>query len=616
MGNIIANTKNIKELLTSDRYSIEYYQREYRWQEKHVIKMLDDIQEKFLGSYDANQGDRGVIQSYGPYFLGSIIISKGDSGQKFITDGQQRLTSLTLLLIYIYHQLEDTSQKAKLSNLIRSDNYGRISFSINVEERTECMDALFNGDSFDVTDESESVINIVGRYEDIKKHFPSDLSAKGILWFSDWLIEKVYMVEIEASSDSDAYTIFEVMNDRGLSLSPTDMLKGYLLSNIEDGSRRNSANDTWREIISSLQDIGKDEDSDAIKAWLRSQYARKTRERKRNAQPEDYELIGTEFHRWVKDHSEILELSGGEAYHRFIMQEFKYYSRLYEKIRSAEDSMEFAKSRNLESIHYNAHNNFTLQYPVLMSSIERGCNEDDAERMLRIVSTYIDILIARRIWNGMSFSYTYMQYNMFQLMLEIRGQSREHIIDVLINRLENDSARNFASNKSFALTGRNGPQVHYLLARMSSFVREKSDMGANFSEYIKRSGRREEAYEIEHIWANHPERHTDEFTEEDFSVHRNWIGGLLILPKLFNASFGDMPYSEKYEHYFGQTSYLAKSLHENMYENNPGFLNFVRESGIPFQSHPEFKKADLDKRQELYTKLAELIWNPENLREL
>ena len=55
------------------------------------------------------------------------------------------------------------------------------------------------------------------------------------------MIENVHLVEITAYSDADAYTIFETMNDRGLSLTPTDMLKGYLLANITDPDRRNAA---------------------------------------------------------------------------------------------------------------------------------------------------------------------------------------------------------------------------------------------------------------------------------------------------------------------------------------------------------------------------------------
>ncbi len=62
----------------------------------------------------------------------------------------------------------------------------------------------------------------------------------------DWLVENVHLVEIKAYSDEDAYTIFETMNDRGLSLTPTDMLKGYLLANIKDVEKRNQASRVWK----------------------------------------------------------------------------------------------------------------------------------------------------------------------------------------------------------------------------------------------------------------------------------------------------------------------------------------------------------------------------------
>ena len=104
-------------------------------------------------------------------------------------------------------------------------------------------------------------------------------------------------MEITAYSDEDAYTIFETMNDRGLSLTPTDMLKGYLLANITDTNRRTEASEVWKRQIGKLQDLGKDEDANGIKAWLRSQQAETIRERKRGALPQDFDLIGTEFHR-------------------------------------------------------------------------------------------------------------------------------------------------------------------------------------------------------------------------------------------------------------------------------------------------------------------------------
>src|SRR5271169_3639832 len=94
--------------------------------------------------------------------------------------------------------------------------------------------------------------------------------------------------------------------------------------------------------------------------------------------------------------------------------------------------------------------------------------------------------------------------------------------------------------------------------------------------------------------------------------YRNRIGGLLLLPKSFNASYGDLPYAQKREHYAGR-NLLAQSLHERTYDHNPSFQRFIAESGLPFGAHAEFRKPDLDARVVLYRKLAEQIWCPERL---
>ena len=83
-----------------------------------------------------------------------------------------------------------------------------------------------------------SFANILARYSDIDDSFPVELRDVALPYFVDWLIESVHLVEITAYSDGDAYTIFETMNDRGLSLTPADMLKGYLLANITDPDGR------------------------------------------------------------------------------------------------------------------------------------------------------------------------------------------------------------------------------------------------------------------------------------------------------------------------------------------------------------------------------------------
>lgn len=605
MKKILGNAKNIRALLGRSKYAIDYYQREYRWKTKHIAELINDLTEKFLESHEPGN-ERSDVERYSHYFLGSVIISNKDS-HKFIIDGQQRLTSLTLLLIHIYRQLEDEEQKTQLVDLIFSQRFGRRSFNLDVPERTTCMEALFTDVSFEENSQPESVINILHRFQDIEEHFPKELTGEALPYFTDWLIENVYLVEITSFSDTDAYTIFETMNDRGLSLTATDMLKGYLLANITNTELRNKSSRIWLDRITALKQIGKEEDADAIKAWLRSQHAETIRERKRGALPRDFDLIGTEFHRWVRDREEDLGLTAGPAFGSFIQEDFSFYTHWYEFIRKASKSL----TEGLEAVHYNAQNNFTLQYPVLLAPLVCTDSEEQILRKLRIVSKFLDILIARRIWNWKSTSYSAMQYNMFQLViLNIRGKSTGELADILTQRLESEE-ETFSSNERFSLHGMNRPQIHRLLARMTDFIEIQSGYSSHYAEYIVQGGKH--GYEVEHIWADHPERHTDEFSHPaDFAEYRNRIGGLLLLPKSFNASYGALSYKEKLPHYNTQ-NLLARSLHPLCYDRNPGFNRFNEESGLSFGAHSEFKKADLDIRQDLYRKLAEQIWNPENL---
>ena len=598
--------KTVRELLAGRKYSIDYYQREYKWQTKQVAELLRDLASKFSEGYEPGH-ERSAVAEYGHYFLGSIIVSDKD-GQKFIIDGQQRLTTLTLLLIWLQHQLDDADQRSQLAELIFSSQFGNRSFNLDIPERTPCMDAIYAGQEFVATDITESVANIVGRYSDIGDAFPDYLRSDALPYFVDWLIECVHLVEITAYSDSDAYTIFETMNDRGLSLTPADMLKGYLLASITDANDRAHAGKVWKNRTTSLAELGKDEDADGIKSWLRSQFAATIRERKRGAAPEDFDLIGTEFHRWVRDHEERLGLTKSADFVRFIDREFAFYTHWYERLRMAGDAV----TPSLECVYFNADHNFTLQYPVLLAPLRLDDPEPIILRKLRVTAAFLDILIHRRIWNWHAIDYSTMQYAMFVVMRDIRGKTVEELVSVLRKRLDADD-ETFSTQQGFRLHGMNGRQIHRLLARMTTFMEKESGMPSRYADYAKRGGK--DGMEIEHIWANHPEQHEDEFAHpSEFFEYRNRIGDLLLLPKSFNASYGDLPYEEKLVHYDSQ-NLLARSLHPNAYSHNPGFVRFIEQSRLRLKPHMEFRKADLDDRQQLYIQLASQIWNPDRLEQ-
>ena len=177
----------------------------------------------------------------------------------------------------------------------------------------------------------------------------------------------------------------------------------------------------------------------------------------------------------------------------------------------------------------------------------------------------------------------------------------------MVSSTLNEMDETFNGMDRFRLHGMNGSFVKFLLSRITSFVDQESGVGNNFEHYFQNSSGK--PYEVEHIWADKFSEHRDEFDQAtDFDEYRNRIGGLVLLPRGTNQSYGAKPYEQKLEHYLKE-NLLVKSLHGRTYDNNPNFTSMTSRLSLPFKPHDEFKKADVEERQELYQRICELIWN-------
>ena len=180
---IDGHARTVRELRHGKRFTIDSYQREYAWKQRQVRELIDDLTGKFLDHYEPGH-PRTQVERYGHYFLGSIVVSNKDQ-QRYVVDGQQRLTTLTLLLIYLHRQQGERSGAVDVKPLIFSEKYGEKRFNLDVPDRTECMNALFRGEAFDATGASESVQNLAARYADIEEHFDEELCGEPLPYFLD-----------------------------------------------------------------------------------------------------------------------------------------------------------------------------------------------------------------------------------------------------------------------------------------------------------------------------------------------------------------------------------------------------------------------------------------------
>lgn len=203
-------TLNIREFLSEGKYVIPIYQRNYDWGEREALQLLEDIS-------DYAQKDKEQ-----PYYIGSAVVflrtSHGETYFETI-DGQQRLTTLTILACLLKHQKKASwFEKPNLSYDHR-------------KEADEALMMLVNGQ----LSQHPSAQNIVSVYRLLEKHLQPMLTAKrlDLETFAAYLFEKVIILRIPVPQDTQLNHYFEIMNTRGEQLEKHEVLKAVLMGKLE-----------------------------------------------------------------------------------------------------------------------------------------------------------------------------------------------------------------------------------------------------------------------------------------------------------------------------------------------------------------------------------------------
>jgi uncharacterized protein with ParB-like and HNH nuclease domain len=603
---IEAHDRTVSLVLENKKYTVDYFQREYNWQKKHIEQLVVDLTGAFLNEY-AEGDSRAVGADYNNYYLGPFVVSE-KGGQRSIIDGQQRLTSLTLLLIYLNNLQESLGIEEKIEPMIFSEHRGAKSFNIQVDERRECLEKLFlTGSYTKKIDDDASTANMADRYLDITACFPDEIGKDPAVlpYFIDWVKYNVVLVEIVAYSDENAYTIFETMNDRGLNLTPTEMLKGFLLSRFATPAKRDKANELWKKSVDDLKEYEVNEDQSFFQAWLRACYADTIRPGKAGSQNEDFEKIGTRFHSWFRDNlSKVgLDPESSEDFEQFIATDFKFYHAAYVVILDARYNF----VTGMEHVYYSDYWGIATSqsHPLMLAPLVPGDSPEVVRAKIDLVARYIETFTVRRAVNFKKFGASSIRYTMYSLVKEIRGKDLGALRSILAGKIS-EMEHGWEGFKHFMMHGMNRRFVKFLLSRLTAFVEQGSGKTTTFQTYFESKGGK--PFEIEHIWANNMDNHADEFDDKvDFSEWRNSIGGLVLLPNGTNQSYGDKQYYEKLSHY-QKENLLVSSLCGLTYQNNPNFTKWAAANNLSFKPHSEFKKADVVERQALYQRICEEIW--------
>jgi len=231
-------------------YVIPSYQRPYAWTVDEASELFDDLYDFYRTEHDDT------------YFLGSIVLIKQETTPPAeVIDGQQRLTTLTILLATLTSRLEG-ELRADFFSYIREP--GKVSQGLapkprlTLRERDKeffakyVQELNFSGllalDSASLETESQRNIrsNAALMLERLAKRFADDVEA--LCRFGAFLVQRCFLVAVSTPSQQSAFRVFSVMNSRGLDLLPTDIIKADIIGKIEEPERQSLYNDRWEEM--------------------------------------------------------------------------------------------------------------------------------------------------------------------------------------------------------------------------------------------------------------------------------------------------------------------------------------------------------------------------------
>lgn len=231
-------------------YVIPSYQRPYAWTTEEASELFDD-----LFDFYKQEKDEG-------YFLGSIVLIKEEiKPNAEVIDGQQRLTTLTILLAaltsffegelridysgYIREpgkQSQGLAPKPRLALRERDRTF----FSYYVQDLH--FDELIGLDPQTLTNEAQKNIynNSILLLDKLKETFDGDVNA--LSEFGAFIIQRCYLVAVSTPSQKSAFRVFSVMNSRGLDLLPTDIIKADVIGKIASEKDKKIYNKRWEEM--------------------------------------------------------------------------------------------------------------------------------------------------------------------------------------------------------------------------------------------------------------------------------------------------------------------------------------------------------------------------------
>ena len=258
---INVDKRSVKQLLETGKnkkFVIPEYQRPYAWSDEQIQVLFDDLSEY---THNTNDDDEST------YFLGTIVSYENENHEQEIIDGQQRITTLFLLLRAIYTKLEKSGSEADFlkSQIVptiwkQNPTTGEVDFDkilitsrvMGDEGNQEFANILITGQS-----DEKSNSNYAKNYRLLQKLVDEYAAEQPLAFYSfiSNILNRAILLPITADTQDTALTIFSTLNDRGLALSDADIFKAKIYNHLDQIGKKNFI-ERWQQLDEEASNAG------------------------------------------------------------------------------------------------------------------------------------------------------------------------------------------------------------------------------------------------------------------------------------------------------------------------------------------------------------------------
>ena len=612
---ISPDKQNIDRVFSSTAYFIDFYQRDYRWTYEPVLRLLDDIFFKFKEQY-ARDGSLDpslkTVTAYYPWYYLNTYVTNVVDGQTYIVDGQQRFTTLSLILIKLRHLAElyqsDSNLKLWIGTKIGGQHGYEKNFWMNHVGHESTQQALLDGkDAKDIdTSSGTTATNMVTNYGIISTFIDKILKEKHIFeTFVFYFLHRIVLINL-AVEQTDVSMVFEVINDRGVKLQPYEILKGKLLGQIDKIElNKGEYNELWEKQASTINAFKEDEMNAFFRFYLKAKYA--------NTRNEGTKFDG-DYHRAMfaaEMEGKLGLLHKPAKVKAFLKGEYTYYSNLFIKLREAYNS----DQQPFRGVYYNSL--LDLDAPFHLATAACCMNDPDEDEKIRVVSEeidrYVSLLHLQSAYDSNEFA-----ESLFRIADIIREKSpetyRAAFDDELTAAIADSRNVPEAEPLSYTVFKQTGINLNtrfkrYFFARIDEFLAKQMNLNVKhpIADLVTKTGTKT-GFHVEHILSwNDENRALFGNDEELFERERNRLGGILLLKGRDNISSGNESYSKKLKSYAG-TLHWNETLREDSYKSKLD-MNALK-TGFDLDLAPleKFGPDELEARHKLLFQLVGIIW--------